>query len=105
MIHVRLITQIREEHVSPFPIGGDDADGLTACYTYATVCDHGDERSLVRWGHHHRELVNKSCGMSACLGDTGGKGLVPAQGCVGHREVKSSKLLYSQLFMAVGLNI
>lgn len=61
-------------------------------YTYTTVCDHGDERSLVQWGHHHRELVNKSCGMSALQGDTGGKGLVPAQGCVGHREVKSSKL-------------
>lgn len=30
MIHVRLTTQIREEHDSPFPIGGDDADGLTA---------------------------------------------------------------------------
>lgn len=45
MIHVRHTTQSQEEHVSHLHIDGDD-DGLTVGYTYATVCDHGDEWRL-----------------------------------------------------------
>lgn len=43
MIHVRHTTQSQEEHVSHLHIDGDNDDGLNVGYTYATVCDHGDE--------------------------------------------------------------
>lgn len=46
MIHVRHTTQNQEEHVSYFHIDGDNDDGLTVGYMYATVCGHGDEWRL-----------------------------------------------------------